>query len=57
MKVLRAALKAIREGTPAALCTVIGVDGSAPRSASARMLVYEDATLVGTVGGGTLEYE
>ncbi|MCB9758850.1 MAG: xanthine dehydrogenase accessory protein XdhC [Alphaproteobacteria bacterium] len=55
MHVLRAALDAMRDGRPAALCTVIGVDGSAPRASSARMLVYEDGDIVGTIGGGEWE--
>lgn len=55
MRVLRAALDAIERGTPAALCTVVGVDGSAPRSTTARMLVYADGEIVGTVGGGEWE--
>ena len=55
MKVLEAALEAMRAGTSAALCTVIGIQGSAPRSSSARMLVYGNGDLVGTVGGGEWE--
>lgn len=55
MKVLQASLAAIEAGTPAALVTVIGVGGSAPRDATARMLVYEDGTIVGTIGGGEWE--
>jgi len=56
LKVLRAVLEAMRAGTPAALCTVIGVDGSAPRSRSARMLVFADGEIKGTIGGGELEH-
>ena len=55
MRVLEAALKAVKTGTCCALCTVVGVNGSAPRSGSARMLVYEDGTIVGTIGGGAIE--
>lgn len=40
----------------AALVTVVGVDGSAPRRAGARMLVYEDGSILGTVGGGAFEH-
>lgn len=56
MKVFAAALDAITHLRPAALVTVIGVDGSAPRAAGARMLVYADGEIVGTVGGGTFEH-
>jgi xanthine dehydrogenase accessory factor len=55
MRVLEAALAASAAGAPAALCTVIAVNGSAPRSASARMLVYGDGRIVGTIGGGQWE--
>lgn len=40
---------------PAALCTVIRTQGSVPRQAGAKMLVYRDGSIVGTVGGGELE--
>mgnify|MGYP002883222912 CR=1 FL=1 len=55
MKVLEAALAATRKGICCAMCTVVGVNGSAPRSGSARMLVYADGSIVGTIGGGAIE--
>ena len=55
MKILEAALEAIRSGVPAVLCTVVGTNGSAPREGAARMLVYGDERFVGTVGGGVFE--
>ncbi len=39
----------------AALATVIGRSGSAPQRVGAKLLVHEDGTLVGTVGGGAIE--
>lgn len=39
----------------AALCTVIGSEGSTPRHVGSKMLVYPDGTFIGTVGGGELE--
>ena len=48
-------LEAIRQGEPAALATVIEAQGSTPRDASAKMLVYADGRTVGTVGGGGVE--
>lgn len=56
MKVFQAALAAMADGVPAALVTVVGVQGSAPRSSGARMLVYADGGIVGTIGGGTFEH-
>lgn len=44
-------------GHDAALVTVVGVEGSAPRASGARMLVYADGSIVGTVGGGTWEHK
>ncbi len=43
------------EGDQAALCTVIRTQGSVPRREGAKMLVYSDGRIVGTVGGGELE--
>jgi xanthine dehydrogenase accessory factor len=57
MDVLEAALAAMKEGRPAALVTVVGTQGSAPREAGARMLVHGDGSIVGTVGGGAVEFE
>ena len=56
MKVILAAAQAAESGTAAALVTIIGIAGSAPRRSGSRMLVYEDGQIVGTVGGGNLEY-
>jgi xanthine dehydrogenase accessory factor len=43
------------EGKSAALATIIGTEGSTPRETGAKMLVREDGTIVGTIGGGCLE--
>jgi xanthine dehydrogenase accessory factor len=53
--VYQAALEATRRGESAALATVIEAQGSTPRGASAKMLVYADGRTVGTVGGGGVE--
>ena len=47
--------EAIDGGRNAAFVTVISVGGSTPREAGAKMLVYEDASIEGTVGGGAIE--
>jgi len=39
----------------AALCTVVRSQGSTPRNSTSKMLVYEDGSIIGTVGGGELE--
>ncbi len=54
---LIAAAEAIAQGTVCAMATVISADGSTPRRAGARMLIYENGDIVGSVGGGRLERE
>ena len=55
--VLDAALRAEREGEAAALVTVVSTEGSTPQRAGAKMLVYADGRIVGTIGGGCVEAE
>lgn len=47
--------EAIDSGRAAAFVTVISVAGSTPREAGAKMLVYADGSIEGTVGGGAVE--
>ena len=47
--------EAIRQGRGAALVTVISAKGATPRECGAKMVVYEDGSIAGTVGGGKLE--
>jgi xanthine dehydrogenase accessory factor len=56
-EVLAAALKAEATGEAAALVTVVATEGSTPQKAGARMLVFGDGRIVGTIGGGCLEAE
>lgn len=44
-------------GRPSALCTITKTAGSTPGKESMRMLVREDGSILGTVGGGCLEAE
>ena len=44
-----------RRGESFALATVITRNGSAPRSAGAKMLIKQNGATIGTVGGGILE--
>lgn len=48
-------LKAQREGKSFALVTVIKAEGSVPRHDAAKMLVFDDGSAIGTVGGGLVE--
>jgi len=51
---ITSALDAVRRGDAVAMATVVGVQGSTPREAGARMLVWPDR-FEGTIGGGSLE--
>jgi xanthine dehydrogenase accessory factor len=42
-------------GVQAALATVIRTQGSVPRHAGSKMIVYRDGTTQGTIGGGEME--
>src|SRR5262245_19388157 len=55
--VFEAALHAARTGEKAALVTVIDTEGSTPQKAGAKMVVYPDGRIVGTIGGGCVEAE
>jgi len=48
-------LRLKEQGHRGALCTIISSKGSLPMSGKAKMLVGDDGTMVGTVGGGCLE--
>jgi xanthine dehydrogenase accessory factor len=56
-EVLEAALAAETSGERAALVTVVATEGSTPQKAGARMLVFADGRIFGTIGGGCLEAE
>jgi len=45
------------EGNKIVLATIIRQQGSTPRQAGTRCLVLADGTLVGTIGGGLLEFK
>jgi len=47
----------IEQGIPAVLCVVTGTTGSTPRKAGSKMLVFQDGTIKGTVGGGSVEFQ
>ncbi len=47
----------ISKGERAVLATIISSQGSTPRKAGAKMLIKEDGTFVGTIGGGGTEHK
>ena len=46
-----------RSGQKAALATIVEVEGSIPSFQSAKLLIREDGSMVGTIGGGCTEAE
>lgn len=57
MKIFETLAQLEQRGTPAALCTVVEAQGSAPQVPGAMMVVQQDGSITGTVGGGSLEHE
>src|ERR1700681_1341377 len=50
-------VKMRRAGQRAALATIVHTNGSIPSYESSRMLVREDGSIAGTIGGGCVEAE
>ncbi len=56
MKDILLKIKEIKEaGKKAALCIIVNTRGSSPRKTGTKMIVYEDGSIEGTIGGGSLE--
>jgi xanthine dehydrogenase accessory factor len=53
--VSQALIDALQNNKPAALATVVKTRGATPRDVGAKMLVYPDGAIVGSVGGGEME--
>lgn len=47
----------LSRGLPTAVVTLTGAEGSVPRELGAKMLVFPDGSIEGTIGGGRLEAE
>ena len=45
----------LREGARAVMATVVRTQGSTPQCCGAKMVVFDDDSFIGTVGGGCLE--
>src|SRR4029450_3100928 len=56
-ELLRNLLAALKSGRPVAWCRLVETRGSTPQKAGAAMLVYEDGSQAGTLGGGCVEAE
>lgn len=55
MDVLEEAVRLRREGRKCAMATIVEVNGSIPSYESARILVRDDGSMAGTIGGGCVE--
>ena len=49
--------EALKRGEEVALVTIVSANGSTPQRVGAKMLVYADGRVVGTIGGGCYENE
>ncbi|HET6516002.1 MAG TPA: XdhC/CoxI family protein [Thermodesulfovibrionales bacterium] len=57
MDIYEELLRIRKEGRPCALATIVQSDGSSPQKEGAKILVREDGSIVGTLGGGCIEAE
>jgi xanthine dehydrogenase accessory factor len=56
-ELFRVAHERVRRGEPVAVTTVVATRGSTPQKAGARMLIFADGQMLGTIGGGCIEAE
>lgn len=54
MKILQEQLKAKKEGRSYAVLTVVEAEGTSPCKVGKKMLLLDDGTFYGTVGGASL---
>lgn len=47
----------IQENRPGVLCIITHTSGSSPRKAGSKMIVFPDRTIIGTIGGGGIEFQ
>lgn len=56
-KIYQECLRLLQCGQDAVLATIVEAKGSAPRTAGTKMIVRQDGTIMGSIGGGRLEHE
>jgi xanthine dehydrogenase accessory factor len=57
LDLFKAARDRTRAGQRVAVTTVVATSGSTPQKAGARMLIFDDGSMMGTIGGGCVEAE
>jgi len=55
-EILDETMRSLEAGRAFALVTLVADQGSTPRAAGAEMLVREDGSIAGTIGGGLIEH-
>ena len=56
LKLLQSICHLLEEGEDLCLTTVIGHSGSTPRSVGTKMVVRRNGSIIGTIGGGLVEF-
>ena len=56
IKLMQSICHLLEEGEDLVLATVIGHSGSTPRSVGTKMVTRPDGTIIGTIGGGLVEF-
>ena len=56
IELLKTALDVLRTGESVALATIVEARGSTPRAKGAKMLIFSDGSIQGTIGGGDMEH-
>lgn len=57
LEIYKELVNVVSKGERAVLATIVASQGSTPRRAGAKMLIKEDGTFVGTIGGGGTEHK
>ncbi len=57
MEIFEEIVRLKKDGRPSALATIVQCTGSSPQKEGAKMLVRDDGSIAGTMGGGCLEAE
>jgi len=57
IQLLKAARERLDQGEPVAMTTVVATRGSTPQKPGARMVIFADGKMLGTIGGGCIEAE
>lgn len=56
-ELLKQTVERLSLGQRVVWCVILSAQGSTPRGAGAKMAVFEDGTICGTVGGGAVEHQ